>query len=414
MLKTQDVGDIPVGNIEIPFEGLVRLTKHCSVNLAHATPQELQEDVEHIHSNFSSRTSSHSPSPILGLPAGTHCCPGIEGVMFAPALSIHHYLPAVWNEDEEEEEVKWEDGVYQEEDLELAKMSIHTRQSQFEDQESMIMDAMQMEPDDGMSWDDSAAKDMQAWSAQMKREQQMLMSPETLQPGALHLKPVQQLQQQQVVSQQQQEVIIAQQEQQMLSQQVLHHQSSRDRLSPKKTFPSYSFPCKSADLFNAGEMRKLSTTLSIIPDEPSKPLAVGTGLILPRLVIQQPEDNHKQTRKEVDEDTSKKKLKGKEKDETAPVTGSSSPAISNQPVKSSHSGIGKLRKECESTDDEGKEKEMKRDCGIFGLFGCKKDKDKDKDKDKASIENISSDITCESQDSDQSSNQCFCLPLQHL
>ncbi|KAF8127243.1 hypothetical protein EV363DRAFT_1223488 [Boletus edulis] len=407
VLKTQDVGYIPAENIETPFERLARLNKHRNVDLAHATPQELQEDVERVRNNLSSRTGSHSPSPTHGLPAGTHCRPGIKGVMFTPALSVHRYPPAVWNEDEEEEEdVEWEDGVYEEEDIELAEeMSIRARQSQFEDQESMIMDAMQMEPDDGMSWDDSAAEDMQARSAQMKREQQMLMSPETLRPGALQLRPVQQPRQQQVVSQQQQEAIIAQQrqqqqqEQQMLSQQALRHQSSRDILSPEKTSPSHGSPSKSADLVDAGETRKLSATPSIIRDEPSKPLSVGAGLILPRLAVQQPDDDRKRTREEVDEDTTKKKLKGKEKDKITPV--SSSPAISNQPVKSSHSGIGKLRKERESTDDEGKEKEKKRGRGVFGLFGRKKDKNKDK----ASIESISSDVTRESQDSGQSSNQ---------
>lgn len=316
--------------------------------------------------------------------------------MFTPALSVHRYPPAVWNDDEEEEEdVEWEDGAYEEEDAELAEeMSIRTRQSQIEDQESIAMDAMHMEPDDGMSWDDSVAEDMQARNAQRKREQQMLTTPDVLLPSALQQKPVQQ----RAASQQQQGIIIAQQrqqqqqEQQTLSQQALRHQSSWDRLSLDKNSSSPSSPSKSADPIDAIETRKLSATPTIIRDEP--------GPVAPRAIMQQQEDDHKRTREEIDalEEATKKKFKSKDKDKAAPV--SSSTPVSNQLLRS-HSGAGKLRKDRESTDDEGKEKERKKSRGVFGLFGRKKDKNKDK----ASIESISSDVTRESQDSGQSSNQ---------
>ncbi|KAH0839483.1 hypothetical protein J3R83DRAFT_295 [Lanmaoa asiatica] len=408
VLKTQDVGYIPAENIETPFERLARLNKHRNVDLAHATPQELQEDVERVRNNLSSRTGSHhSPSPTLGLPAGNHPRPGTKGVMFTPALSVHRYPPAVWNEEEEEEEdVEWEDGAYEEEDPELAEeMSIRTRQSQIEDQESMIMDAMQMEPDDGMSWDDSAAEDMQTRNAPKKKEQQMLMTPGMLRPGALQQKPLQQQQQQAASQQQQQEMIIAQQrqqqqqEQQILSQQALHRQGSWDRLSPEKKSSS---PSKSADLIDVAETRKLSATPSIVRDEPAKSFSGNAGPIIPSAVMQQREDDRKRTREEIDalEEAAKKKLKGKEKDKATLV--SSSAPLSNQPLKSSHLGAGKLRKDRDSNDDEAKEKKEKKGRGgVFGLFGRKKDKNKDK----ASIESISSDITRESQDSGQSSNQ---------
>ncbi|KAF8554659.1 hypothetical protein OG21DRAFT_1439888 [Imleria badia] len=404
VLKTQDVGYIPAENIETPFERLARLNKHRNVDLAHATPQELQEDVERVRNNLSSRTGSHhSPSPTLGLPAGNHPRLGTKGVMFTPALSVHRYPPAVWNEEEEEEEdVEWEDGAYEEEDPELAEeMSIRTRQSQMEDQEGITVDAMQMEPDDGMSWDDSAAEDMQARNAQKKKQQQMLMTPEMLRSGTLQQNSVQQRQQAASQQQQQQEMIIAQQrqqqqqEQQMLSHQPLRQQSSWDRLSSERSSSSPSSPSKSADLVDATETRKLSATPSIIRDEPAKPLAGS------RAATQHLEDDRKRTREEIDvlEDATKKKLKGKEKDKASPV--SSSAAVSNQPTKPSHSGTGKLRKDRESTDDEGKEKKEKKGRGgVFGLFVRKKDKNKDK----ASIESISSDAR-ESQDSGQSSNQ---------
>ena len=321
--------------------------------------------------------------------------------MFTPALSVHRYPPAVWNEEEEEEEdIEWEDGVYEEEDLELAEeMSIRTRQSQVEDRESMTMDTMQMEPDDGMSWDDAAAEDMQARNAQRK-EQQMLTTPEMHRPGAQLQKPAQQQQQQQQATSQQQQEMLAvqqqQQEQQMLSQQALRQQSSWDRLSEEKISSSSSSPSKSADLVDTIETRKISATPSIVRDEPAKPLAG------PRAAVQPQEDDRKRTREEAGtpEDTTKKKAKAKDKDKDKASPVSSSAAVSNQPTKS---GTGKLRKERESTDDEGKEKKEKKIRGVFGLFGRKKDKDKNKDK--VSIESISSDVTRESQDSGQSSNQ---------
>lgn len=322
--------------------------------------------------------------------------------MFTPALSVHRYPPAVWNEDEEEEEdVEWEDGAYEEEDPELAEeMSIRTRQSQIEDQESMPMDAMQMEPDDGMSWDDSAAEDMQAQNAQRKKEQQMLMTPEMLRPGLSQQKSFEQQQQQQqemIIAQQRQQ---QQQEQQMLSQQALRHQSSSDKLSSDKK----SSLGISADPIDATETRKLSATPPIVRDEPAKPFPGSTGPMLPSAVMQQQEDDRKRTREEIGslEEAAKKKIKGKDKDKAA--LASSSAPVSNQPLKSSQSGATKLRKEREATDDEGKEKKEKKGRGgVFSLFGRKKDKNKDK----ASIESISisSDMTRESQESGQSSNQ---------
>jgi hypothetical protein len=324
--------------------------------------------------------------------------------MFTPALSVHRYPPAVWNEDEEEEEgVEWEDGAYEEEDPELAEeMSIRTRHSQIEDQESMTMDVMQMEPDDGMGWDDSAAEDMQTRNAQKTKGQQMLTTPEMLRPGALQQKPAQQQQQQRTASrQQQQEMVVAQQQEQVLSQEVLRHQTSWDRLSSEKNSSTPSSPSKSVDPIDATETRKLSATPTIVRDEPAKSLLGRAGSVSPRTDMQQQEDDRKRIREEIDtpEEASKKKLKGKDKDKAPPV--SSSAAVSNQSLKSSHSVTGKLRKDRESTDDEGKEKKEKKGRGVFGLFGRKKDKNKDK----ASIESISSDVTRESLDSGHSSSQ---------
>ncbi|KIJ59439.1 hypothetical protein HYDPIDRAFT_100725 [Hydnomerulius pinastri MD-312] len=408
VLKTQDVGYIPAENIETPFERLARLNKHRNVDLAHATPQELQEDVERVRNNLSSRTGSHhSPSPTPGVPAGTTPRPGARGVMFTPALSVHRYPPAVWNEEEEEDEdVEWDDGAYEEEDPELAEeMSIRQRQSQVQDdQEGMSIGAMHMEPDDGMSWDDSVAEDMQARNAQKKREQQMLTTPDTLRPGSAAAAEKQMQQQQEIIIAQQRQ---QQQEQQMLAQQQaqgLRHQTSRDRLAADKGRPvSPSSPSKTVDPAEATETKKLTVTPSIARDEQSRQAQTGAGgPLLPSAIMQKQEDERKRTREEIEvlEEAAKRKKGGKDKpsptNPTAPVT--------NQPAKAAQSGGGKLRKEQrDTTDDEGKEKREKKNRGVFGLFGRKKDKNKDK----VSIESTSSDTVRESQESGRSSS------LQH-
>ncbi|KAF9224512.1 hypothetical protein BS17DRAFT_779958 [Gyrodon lividus] len=403
VLKTQDVGYIPAENIETPFERLARLNKHRNVDLAHATTQELQEDVQRVRNNLSSRAGSHhSPSPTLGLPAGTLPRTGARGVMFTPALSVHRYPPAVWNEDEEEEEdVEWDDGAYEEEDPELAEdMSIRTRQSQIQDdQESMTMNPMQMEPDDGMSWDDSVAEDMQARNAQKKMQQQMLMAPDALRPGSTLEGPIQQQEQEIIIAQQRQQ----QQEQQMLAQQALRHQNSRDLLVPDtRRAASPSSSSKTVDPAEATETKKLTATPTIARDEPAKQPQATTGPLLPSAIMQKQEDERKRTRGEIEalEEAARKKSKGRDK---TSLTNTSS-LVPNQPSKPTQSGGAKLRKEARDTaDDEGKERKEKKNRGVFGLFGRKKDKNKDK----ASIESASSDNVRESQESGRSSS------LQH-
>ncbi|KAF9233531.1 hypothetical protein BU15DRAFT_90308 [Melanogaster broomeanus] len=391
VLKTQDVGYIPAENIETPFERLARLNKHRNVDLAHATPQEIQEDVARVRINLSSRTGSHhSPSPTPGLPAGIHPRPGIKGVMFTPALSVHRYPPAVWNEeDEEEEDIEWDDGAYEEEDPELAEeVSIRTRQSQIQDdQESMSVGAMQMEPDDGMSWDDSVAEDIQARNAQKRREQQMLVTPDPLQPGPAQEKPI---------LQQQQEIIIAQQRQQQQEQQMLAQQGLRPG-SPS------SSPTKAIDPAQVTETRKLTVTPSIARDE-RQPQA-GTGPMLPSAVMQKQEEDRKRTRDELEALAEASKKKSKVKDKPSPIN--TVTPVSNQTTKPLQSGGAKLRKEHkDTTDDEGEKKKEKKKGGgggVFGLFTRKKDKNKDK----ASLESTSSENVRESQESGRSSS------LQH-
>ncbi|KAG1740329.1 hypothetical protein EDB19DRAFT_1828538 [Suillus lakei] len=393
VLKTQDVGYIPAENIETPFERLARLNKHRNVDLAHATPQELQEDVERVRNNLSSRAGSHhSPSPTPGFPP-TSTGQG-KGVTFTTARSVHRYPPAVWHEEEEEEEdIEWDDGAYEEEDPDLAEeMLVRQRQGHMGRDEQQDPMGMQMEPDDGMSWDDSVAEDMQAQNAQKKIEQQMLVAPDALRPGGTPER-----QQAQIQVQQQPEIIITEQrqleEQQALAQQALRHQSSRDRITADVRSPSPSSSSKSIDPAEVTETRKLSVTPSIARDEPVKQAPVSSGPLLPSAIMQKQEIERQRTREEIEvlEEASKKKLKNKDK----PLQ-----PVSNTPVQKPVQASGKLRKEQrDTTDDEGKEKKEKKKGGVFGLFGRKKDKGKDK----SSIETASNE-TRGSQESGRSSS----------
>lgn len=396
VLKTQDVGYIPAENIETPFERLARLNKHRNVDLAHATPQELQEDVERVRNNLSSRAGSHhSPSPTPGFPP-TGAGQG-KGVTFTTARSVHRYPPAVWHEEEEEEEdIEWDDGAYEEEDPDLAEeMLVRQRQGQMGREEQQDSMGMQMEPDDGMSWDDSVAEDMQAQNAQKKIEQQMLLAPDALRPGGTPER-----QQPQIQVQQRQEIIITeprqQEDQQALAQQALRHQSSRDRITVDVRSPSPSSSSKSIDPAEVTETRKLSVTPSIARDEQVKQAPALSGPLLPSAIMQKQEIERQRTREEIEvlEEASKKKLKNKDK----PLQ-----PVSNTPAQKPVQASGKLRKEQrDTTDDEAKEtkeKKEKKKGGVFGLFGRKKDKGKDKN----SIETASNE-TRGSQESGRSSS----------
>ncbi|KAH9920769.1 uncharacterized protein B0H18DRAFT_1106142 [Fomitopsis serialis] len=157
VLKTQEVGYIPAENIETPFERLARLNKHRNVDLASATHAELEETRDRLLENVSRGAASPSPTP-----AGARSSRHARGVAFTAAFSVHRYPPAVWgDEDEDDEDVEWDDEGYEDEDPELA-----------EEQEERERASMAgggaagsmppMEPDDGMSWEDGAVEQMQA------------------------------------------------------------------------------------------------------------------------------------------------------------------------------------------------------------------------------------------------------------
>ena len=103
----------------------------------------------------------------------------------------------------DEEDVEWDDEGYEDEDQGLAIEQMQRRREEEE------LGPGNMEPDDGMQWDDDAAQDIQI--------RQVLAAntvpiPDALQPGS-------QREQQQLRAQQQQQQLQAQQQQQLMAQQ---------------------------------------------------------------------------------------------------------------------------------------------------------------------------------------------------
>ena len=119
--------------------------------------------------------SGHTPSP------NDPARPSRRKLKFNAGRSIHRYPPAVWNEedDDEEEDVEWDDEGYSDEDPNL-----------LDDAGSIISGMEEMEPDDGMAWDDAAVRQQQQQNAQARGA-----IPQALMAGA---------QQQQMLQQQQQ------------------------------------------------------------------------------------------------------------------------------------------------------------------------------------------------------------------
>ena len=177
-----------------------------------------------------------------------------------------------------------------------------------------------------------------------------------------------------------------QHEQQLLAQQqqpsLLRHQSSKDRLTTNTGGPpSPSSPSKTVDPAEVTEIKKLTVMPSIVCEE-----QVGQGPLLPSAIMQRQEEERKWMREELEalEEAAKKKLKGKDKASAMAA-----------PISKAHTG-GKLCKEqCDTTDDEAKEKREKKKGGMFSLFGQRKGKDKDK----VSIESASSNMPREPQES---------------
>ncbi|TFK45498.1 hypothetical protein OE88DRAFT_1669219 [Heliocybe sulcata] len=345
VLKTQEVGYIPAENIETPFERLARLNKHRNVDLSSATQAELQGDVrqqqDRLRTNLSSRAGNGTPSPTPE--RGLRRSRSTKSVIFQASFHVHRYPPAVWgDEDELDEDVEWDDEPYEDEDPDLL--------------DEPREDANMMEPDDGMSWEDGAAEEIQRARAGM--------------PATQTLPPTPQVSPQQYQGQQ------AQQQAGLL--QTL---STRDRLAAGGDAAQTS-PQRSLDPAQATDTVKLSVTPPIVRDgvmaEQQRQGQSGSpgsspGPLLPSDIMRQQEEQRKRQREEIEAleaEARKRANKMKEK------TGSPTP-------ESRAGGAGKLRKERES-EDESREKKKKGGM-LSGLFGRRKDK-KDKGSENGSVD----------------------------
>ncbi|KZT13217.1 uncharacterized protein LAESUDRAFT_754209 [Laetiporus sulphureus 93-53] len=332
VLKTQEVGYIPAENIETPFERLARLNKHRNVDLASATQAEKAEKEETLDS---SRDSHDTPSPATN--------------------ALHRYPPAVWgDEEDEDEDVEWDDEGYEDEDPELAEESEERERA---GQDDGAPGLMSMEPDDGMSWEEGAVEEMQA--------------KERVRLAAAAEAERQRLQQEQLAQRQQE------QRERELQAKAVQQQSSREEFTVVDVVSTS--PSRPLDPAQVTETRKISMTPPVARvDEPGSQLSQqssssSNGFVT---IVRRQSDERKRSREEQEaqEDAARKRANVSTGVKAAPVSSSGSRS----------SGGAKLRKERDSTaDDEGgKEKDKKKKGGsVFGsIFGRKKDKDKGKDK----------------------------------
>jgi hypothetical protein len=320
-----------------------------------------------------------------------------KGVAFRSERTVHRYPPAVWNEEqleEEDDETEWDDEAYEDEDPDLAAEEAARSASQMgeysagvvgrghrRDMEVNMADSQMMEPEDPMGWDERAAAEMQA-QARAQAAAAAAANARALpssQAAMSRASPSQQQPQQQ-------------------QQQDLRQQTSRERLQTSPAGNSSrqaSSPTRMIDPAEAGEeTRKITMTPSVARDEPQQQqqqpqqqmyqsssqtavrpspgatasTASSGGPLLPSDVMRRQDEERKRTREEIEtlEDAQRKKNRG------GPVSSSSNSRPAQQ-------GGGKLRKQPDtaSTDDEGngKEKGSKKSGGIFGgLFGRRKDK----------------------------------------
>ncbi|TFY80905.1 hypothetical protein EWM64_g3106 [Hericium alpestre] len=422
VLKTQEIGYIPAENIETPFERLARLNKHRNVDLASATQAEmqdgLQESRDHFRNNMSSRNGSHqqTPSPTPGnasqvVRAGRSR--QTRSVIFTASLMVHRYPPAVWgDEEEEDEDVEWDTEPYEDEDPSLVDQPGEGHH-------------MGMESDDGMSWEEALPGRGQAQSQGPVPEvlRPGLLSPEQPKLELQTEQQQQEAQRQQVEEQQrrqQQQQLIAQQQQVQQRQQqqqqqrgnvpptlTLHHSGSRERLDIVRTSPSSISPTSPGrvqlDPAEAVETRKISVTPNVARESGGSPQrpnpTVANGPLLPSAVMQRQEDDRKRTREEIEalEEAARKKAKGgKPGSDTSPISVRGPQA----------QGPAKLHKSRDSGDeDSGKDKDKKGRSGLFGgLFGRKKDKHKEKGSSGSIDVGSSVEVGRSSEESGKSSN----------
>ncbi|KAJ6586805.1 hypothetical protein DFH09DRAFT_235062 [Mycena vulgaris] len=398
VLKTQEVGYIPAENIETPFERLARLNKHRNVDLASATQSELQSDLtlsaSRLRSALSasastSQTNSSSPLPLPNAPRIGNTVPNPlsqkRGLAFSPALSVHRYPPAVWNEeewliereerraasmserehdgeyaeyddveygeDDDPEEGEWDVGGYEAEDRELAdemvmmrRMSEAALAKDVSAQQQAMAPPIPMEPDDGMGWDDGAVAARQAAGTSPPIAPTSVLA--SLHPGGEQFGQTrEQTERAQAPPQQQQ----------------LRAPRSNERLIP--------------DPAEATETRQVTVTPSLVRDT------------IPDDSQERDRERERKRLREEEEEAARKRAKPKaaEPKNVAPGPGTAmgAPVSSANIAKPApNGGGGKLRKERESSIAVEEDKEAKKKKGgVFGgLFTRKSSKEKDKGK----------------------------------
>jgi hypothetical protein len=266
---------------------------------------------ERLHAN-TARVITPSPLPSQ---RGIAQAAARRSVAFTPSLSVHRYPPAVWNEEDEDEddETEWDLEGYEDEDPDLA-----------DEQAQMESRLLQMEPDDGMSWEDGAVEEMQGL-AQATASAQRPVRLTAVQEHSPSQPPVQQIAQ-----------------------------------PAGEISPTLSTSSKPSDPALATETRRLTVTPSVARDpalateEPAQRLQPATESVtlLPSAIMAQQEAERKRTREEIEA------LEAAQKKARSKVTPEQQRPLS-----------GKLRKD--QPEEETKEKKRG---GLFGIFGRKKDK----------------------------------------
>jgi len=274
---------------------------------------------ERLHAN-TARVVTPSPLPSQ---RGIVQAAARRSVAFTPSLSVHRYPPAVWNEDEDDEddETEWDLEGYEDEDPDLA-----------DEQAQMESRLHQMEPDDGMSWEDGAVEEMQR-QAQGTASAQIPIRPPEAQEQSPSQPAIQQIVQ-------------------------LTDQSAGETSPTLSTTSS-----KPSDPALASETRKLTVTPSIARDpaltaeEPVQRLqpAAQPSTLLPSAIMAQQEAERKRTREEIEAlEAAQKKAR-----------------VRATPEQQRPQPGGKLRKDRNEPEEETKEKKRG---GLFGIFGRRKDK----------------------------------------
>jgi hypothetical protein len=276
---------------------------------------------------------------------------------------------------------EWDVGGYEDEDPSLAEEAALAEQER--------RGGGGGDSDDGMSWEEALPdRSHLPGTAEEQRRQQELHAQQ------LQQQKQQQLQQQeaeQQAAQQQRQQIEEQRRQQLITQMMAHQAAaapstqgttdlsirtpdSREKLVPPQdtstsTSPSSSNSPRSIDPAEALETKKISLTPLVVQDNNQRQAQPRSGgPMLPSEVMNRQEEDRKRTREEIGalEDARKK---------------SKSPSNSR-----TSGGPAKLRKEPQSDDDSGKEKDKKGKSG--GLFGRLFDRRKDKHKEKGTNESV--------------------------